>query len=98
MGICGERKLICREAKTRPWVYLIVVFLSGFSSFLTWLALDSAGVPREAIRWWSGGIFLGVAIVLLFYYVSMMRRYCAHYNNTTDSGHYNPCKTHDRCV
>ncbi len=87
MGVCGECKLICREAKKRPWVYLIVVFLSGFSSFLTWLALDSAGVPHEAIRWWSGGIFLGVAIVLLSYYAFMMRRYCAHHSNTTDSGH-----------
>ncbi len=53
MGVCGECKLICREAKKRLWVYLIVVFLSGFSSFLTWLALDSAGFP---VRLLGGGV------------------------------------------
>ena len=86
MGICRECKLVCRESGKRPWVFLIVLFLATFSSFLTWLALDSTGIPTESNNWWSGVTFLAVTIVLISYYFYVLRRYCAHHRQ---HGEYN---------
>ncbi len=76
MSLCKEFSKICKESKKQPWVYLIVVFVASFAAFLTWLALDSAGLPSGSIIMWSGGVFVAVALVLLGYFISCMRRYC----------------------
>ncbi len=79
MGSRHERMKICRECKKRPWAFLIVVFVAAVASFVTWLALASAGVSPQINKWWSAGAFVAVAIILLTYVISCMRRHCSDF-------------------
>jgi hypothetical protein len=56
----------------------MALFIASFSAFLTWLTLESAGLPPDAIRWWSAGVFLTVAVLLVSYMISCIRRHCGH--------------------
>ena len=79
MGSHHERIKICQECKKRPWAFLIVIFVASVSSFVTWLALASAGVSPEDNTWWSLGAFFGVVVILLTYVISCMRRHCSDF-------------------
>ena len=74
---------LCGDCQRKPWPYLIVVFVGGFSAFLTWLALNSAGVPPAANKWWSLSAFVVVSSLLLSYMISCMRRHCGHEGNAS---------------
>ena len=69
---------LCRECGKRPWPYLMALFIAAFSAFLTWLTLESAGLPADSVRWWSVGVFLTVAVLLVSYMISCIRRHCGH--------------------
>lgn len=84
MSVCREFSKVCQESKKRLWVYPIVVFIASFSSYVTWLTLDAAGIPSVTNKWWSGGVFILVAIILLVYIMSCMRRYCSQEHTFAD--------------
>jgi hypothetical protein len=84
MSVYREFSKVCQESKKRLWVYLIVVFIASFSSYVTWLTLDTAGVPSGSNKWWSGGVFILVAIILLLYFISCMRRYSSQGHSFAD--------------
>ncbi len=84
MGLCRGFSTACKESRKRPWIYLIVIFVATFSAFMTWLTLDSAGIPSESNKWWSGGVFVLVSILLLLYFISCMRRYCSQISSFSD--------------
>jgi len=69
---------LCGECRRTPWPYVIVVFISTFTAFLTWLTLNSAGIAPDANRWWTAGVFIGVGGMLFGYIVGCMRRHCTH--------------------
>jgi cytosine/uracil/thiamine/allantoin permease len=79
MGLRHERMKFFQECKKRPWAFLIVIFVAAVSSFVTWLALASAGVSPQVNKWWSAGAFVGVSIILLTYVISCMRRHCSDF-------------------
>jgi hypothetical protein len=56
----------------------MVVFISMFAAFVTWLTLDSAGVAAEQNQWWTAGVSVTVAALLIGYMVGCMRRHCRH--------------------
>jgi uncharacterized membrane-anchored protein len=67
---------LCRECRRKPWPYAIVIIISMFTAFLTWLTLATAGVTPSANRWMSAIAFLGVGGLLLTYMFNCMRRHC----------------------
>jgi apolipoprotein N-acyltransferase len=72
---------LCGECRKKPWPYVLVVFISTFVAFVTWLTLSAAGLAPEANRWWTALAFLIAGGVLFIYMMSCMRRHCA------DDGH-----------
>jgi hypothetical protein len=70
MSLCGE----CRK---KPWPYALVLFISTFVAFVTWLTLSAAGLQPDARLWLTAGAFLIAATVLFSYMVSCMRRHCS---------------------
>jgi uncharacterized membrane protein YhaH (DUF805 family) len=69
MSLCGK----CRR---KPWPYAIVLFISTFVGFTTWLTASAAGVSHDANVWLTIGAFLLVAVILFSYMISCMRRHC----------------------
>ncbi len=69
MKLCGD----CREA---VWPFVLVFFIAGFVTFLTWLTLDSTGVRPIVILSGSASAFLTVLGFLVFNVLSCMRRHC----------------------
>jgi hypothetical protein len=74
MSLCGE----CRK---KPWPYVLVVFISTFVAFVTWLTLSAVGMLPDARLWLTVGAFLIAATILLSYMVSCMRRHCSDDNH-----------------
>jgi hypothetical protein len=70
MSLCGE----CRK---KPWPYALVLFISSFVAFVTWLTLSAAGLQPDTRLWLTAGAFLVAVTVLLSYMVSCMRRHCS---------------------
>jgi hypothetical protein len=68
---------LCGECRKNPWPYVLVVFISTFVAFVTWLTLSAAGLKPDANRWWTALAFLVAGGVLFSYMVSCMRRHCA---------------------
>ncbi len=68
---------ICVRFGRRVWPFTIVLFVAGFSAFLTWLTLASAGVADHVNFGWTTAVFLGVLTLLLVYVITCLRRYCA---------------------
>ena len=67
---------LCSECRKKPWPYAIVVLISTFAGFLTWLTLSTAGIAPEINRWLSSAAFLAVAATLVTYMLRCMRRHC----------------------
>ncbi len=74
MSLCGE----CRK---KPWPYALVLFISTFVAFVTWLTLSAAGLHPDATLLLTAGAFLIAATVLFSYMVSCMRRHCSDDNH-----------------
>lgn len=72
---------LCKDCRSNPWPYAILLFLSVMVAVLTWLTLSTAGLPTHAIRAGSGLAFLGMALVLLVYMVNCMRRHCGDHHH-----------------
>jgi len=56
---------------------MLVLFISTFVAFVTWLTLSAAGAGGQLRLWSTAGMFLLVAILLLNYMLACMRRHCA---------------------
>lgn len=69
---------LCKECSRTPWPYLMVVFISLFAAFTTWLTLDSAGVSPEVNQWWTAGVAVTVGALLAGYMIGCIRRHCRH--------------------
>jgi|GEM_PF-6030358 len=39
---------LCCECRKKPWPYALVLFISSFVAFVTWLTLSAAGVGGQA--------------------------------------------------
>jgi hypothetical protein len=70
---------LCNNCERKVWPYLLVSFIAGFSAFLTWLTLGSAGVAPNHIFIWTASVFLGVFLMLSAYVTSCLRRHCDHH-------------------
>jgi hypothetical protein len=68
---------LCSKCRKTPWPYALVLFIASCISFVTWLTLSAAGLRPEDNFWWTSGIFLFAALVLVSYMVSCMRRHCS---------------------
>lgn len=69
---------LCGECGKTPLPYVIVIVVSAFSAFLSWLTLPLLGVSSEARLWLTVAIFIAVGVLLLTYMVSCIRRHCRH--------------------
>jgi hypothetical protein len=56
---------------------VLVLFISTFVAFVTWLTLAAAGLQPDVRLWLTAGAFLIAATVLVGYMVSCMRRHCS---------------------
>lgn len=72
---------LCCDCRKKPWPYLLVLFISTFIAFVTWLTLSTVGLLPDARVWLTVGAFLFVAIILLSYMVSCLRRHCSDDNH-----------------
>ena len=70
MSLCGK----CRK---KPWPYAMVLFISTFVAFVTWLTVSAAGFTHDARVWLTVAAFLVAAVVLFGYMVSCLRRHCS---------------------
>ena len=68
---------LCGKCRRKPWPYLMVLFISTFIAFVTWLTLSAADLPASSRNIMTAGAFLIAVGVLLSYMVSCMRRHCA---------------------
>jgi hypothetical protein len=69
---------ICTECSRSPLPYIMVVFVSSVSAFLTWLTLTYSEFETSALVAATCGVFLAVAVTLLHYVLSCIRRHCRH--------------------
>ena len=67
---------ICGGCKKKMFPVAMVIFLSTFIAFVTWLTLSAAGLPDSANRLWTFGAFFIAAAILGSYMVSCIRRHC----------------------
>lgn len=70
MSLCGK----CRK---KPWPYALVLFISTFVAFVTWLTLSAVGFAPYVRTLLTVGAFLVAAAVLFGYMISCLRRHCA---------------------
>lgn len=70
MSLCGK----CRK---KPWPYALVLFISTFIGFVTWLTLSAVGFAPALRTGLTVVAFLAAAAVLFSYMISCMRRHCA---------------------
>jgi len=75
MSLCGK----CRK---NPWPYALVVFISTFVAFMTWLTLSLTGLTPDARVLLTAGAFLTAVVILLSYMISCMRRHCSDDQHT----------------
>ena len=68
---------LCCECRRKPWPYALVLFISSFVAFVTWLTLSAAGVGAQIKIWSTVGIFLIIAALLIHYMLACMSRHCA---------------------
>jgi len=55
----------------------MVLFISTFVGFVTWLTVSAAGFTPDARVWLTVAAFLVAAVVLFGYMVSCLRRHCS---------------------
>lgn len=68
---------LCGKCRRKPWPYMLALFIATFVGFVTWLTLSAADLPQTTTNLVSAGAFLIVAVALLSYMISCMRRHCA---------------------
>jgi len=76
MSLCGK----CRK---KPWPYALVVFISTFVAFVTWLTLSAVGFAPHVRTWLTVGAFVGAAALLFSYMISCLRRHCSDDQHVT---------------
>jgi hypothetical protein len=69
---------LCSECNRSPWPFVVVFFVAGISTFLTWLTLSYSQVGMVERVVGSAGVFAAVTATLLHYVFSCMRRHCRH--------------------
>ena len=67
---------LCGKCLRKPWPYAIIIFISSFVAFVTWLTLSAAGVTPGTNQWWTGAAFVAAGSVLFTYMRACMRRHC----------------------
>lgn len=72
---------LCCDCRKKPWPYALVLFISTFVGFVTWLTLSAAGLGQDTRALGTGGAFLLSALILYGYMMSCIRRHCAHDNH-----------------
>lgn len=72
---------LCPDCRRKLCPYLMVAFLSPAVGFVTWLTLNAARIPLDAIRWYTGGVVIVFAGLLFTYLLNCTRRHCK------DDGH-----------
>ncbi len=73
---------LCGTCRRRYWPYVMGLFLSGLTAFLTWLTLDVAGVEGGSNERWTVGLFFCVLASTWAYTHTGIRRHCrAHSPN-----------------
>ena len=70
MSLCGK----CRK---KPWPYALVLFISTFVAFVTWLTLSLTAFTHDARLLLTAAAFLTAAVVLFSYMISCLRRHCS---------------------
>ena len=69
---------LCRQCGRSPLPFLMVIFVAGVSSFLTWLTLSYSQLETIKVIAGSGAVFLAVAGTVLHYVYSCIKRHCRH--------------------
>lgn len=72
---------LCNKCRKKPWPYALVLFISTFVGFVTWLTLSAVGFETGTRSLLTAGAFLAATVVLSGYMVSCLRRHCS------DDGH-----------
>ncbi len=73
---------LCCECKKKPWPYLIVLLVAGFSAFITLLTFKTTSMGPELVIWLSAGVFCAVTAILLVYMLRVMSRHCGEDNHS----------------
>lgn len=68
---------LCDKCRKKPWPYALVLFISTFVGFVTWLTLSAVGFGPALRNGLTAAAFLVAAAVLFGYMISCMRRHCA---------------------
>jgi hypothetical protein len=68
---------LCGKCRKKPWPYALVLFISTFVGFVTWLTMSAVGLAPAVTNGVTIGAFLIAAVVLFSYMISCMRRHCA---------------------
>lgn len=69
---------LCRQCGRSPLPFIVVIFVAGVSSFLTWLTLTYSQFETLEVMVGSGAVFLAVAGTVLHYVQSCIKRHCRH--------------------
>ena len=67
----------CRQCRTKPWPYVIVIFISTFITFITWMTMGVIGIEQQMNIWLSAATFIFAAGLLLSYMLVCLTRHCA---------------------
>lgn len=78
---------LCPQCDNSPWPFVMVVFISGVITFLTWLTLGFAGANTAQAAIGALLAFLAVGTTLVHYVLACMKRHCRHNRRYTTSGH-----------
>jgi len=78
---------LCPQCDNSPWPFVMVVFISGVITFLTWLTLGFAGANTVQAAIGALLAFLAVGTTLVHYILACMKRHCRHDRRRTTSGH-----------
>lgn len=78
---------LCPECGRSPWPFMMVLFIAGISTFITWLTLTYSQFGLAERVAGSGLVFLAVGGTLLHYVISCMRRHCRHEKQTGHAPH-----------
>jgi len=69
---------LCQECGRSPLPFLMVFFVAGISSFVTWLTLAYSQFETIQVILGSGAVFLAVAGTTLHYILNCIKRHCNH--------------------
>ncbi len=67
---------LCGSCRRRYWPYVMGLFVSGVSAYLTWLTLDVAGIDHRSNEKWTVSLFFGILACTWTYTYTCIRRHC----------------------